>query len=319
MNPIKRIWNAITSTDAAPVAGPPAAATLGFSPISEEKFRQLNHRATLDDFQVKYGMPPFFYDGVFRGDTFLASNRPPISSKQKKLIIEKTSPLCSADDLKLLAEYHAEWARFIAMESEANWNAVTNIWQAEQTAAHGKLLAGEPITIRSQDQIRAEITGKREVIHLAKVTLSKKVYDLLLPMGEKLESVCRGLTESQDSKERGAHIDLVGEEVPFVPSQYLRAMAFVALTVAAPVKLFNITKNLPPPHPDKLLEFWLPGHMVFQPPMKPTPPAPVLTRQPVNVPTPSPLDHAAKVAEINVWTEKFKAQIATEAAQKAAQ
>jgi hypothetical protein len=78
------------------------------------------------------------------------------------------------------------------------------------------------------------------------------------------------MAETQDAKERAVHDSNCGDEMPFVPSGYLKTLAFLALhSCDAPVRNFYLTKRLHCPDPDKLLEIWFPPTNVS--PARPAP------------------------------------------------
>jgi hypothetical protein len=317
MNPFKSM---IKMFNSAITTAPTAPAPNGGVPITPEAFKAANSHTELDSFQIKYSLPPYFYDGTYRGKCFMVPQRPGTSERQKDVLFKKVSPICSASDLELLGEYHAQWAYMDDRMSQLSFLASTAIWLQEQGEARDKILAGELVQLRSKEQIKSDISEQRKVLHQAKAALSKKVYELMLPMAEKLESVARELCAIQDEKERSLHESNVGDEVPFIPTAFLRSLAFVALhTCAAPLANYEFSNNLPPPDPANLKEFWFPNTATLARPAirELASENPIVVSRREAVVKNLAEAHAAAIAEKNVTVENIKKQAAEDAAAKA--
>jgi hypothetical protein len=307
---IGRFFNSATIS-----AAPQSA---GVAPMTPERYQAANPRAELDDFELKFSL--YFPNSTWRNNSFLVADRPPIPKKLIKLILSKAGTVFAGDDVARLRELRAEQQRIHDKLNELNFWASTKLWQEQQDAAAVKIMAGEPVDLKTKMQIRDSICEQRKVLHAELYPLSKSAYEILKPMCARLKSVAREMCEAQDAKERGVHDDNVSDEMSFVPSQYLRTLAFVALNACtAPIANFELTNLLSAPDPDRLIEFWFPNVEILpaRPVRQPAAmhPQEIARREAESLAASE--RHKAAVAEKNVFIEKVQRQIAEVQAQVA--
>jgi len=307
MNIISKVWNAI-----APVspAAPAATATSSTSSMTADGYRNANPGVQLEPWQIKFSL--YFPNSTWRGKEFLTFARPLIPKKLVEKLLLRAGEVFSAAEVAKLRDLRVEQDAIHAKLEELNFWASTRIYQAQQDVAAQKLLAGDlpDANLRGKLEIRTSISAAREALHAALLSLGQKVFDLLSPMCDRLRAVARDMAEAQDAKERGLHESNVGDEQPFIPSTYLKTLAFIALhSCDAPVRNFYLTKRLHCPDPDRLLDLWF--SPVDNPPARPTSPAehPQITAQRNAAAVANNADHKSQLAEKNALTAKLQKDI----------
>jgi hypothetical protein len=224
-----------------------------------DSYRAANPGTQLEPWQIKFSL--YFPNSTWRGREFLCFHRPVVPQKLVKLLLNRAGEIFSDADVAKLREFHAQQSQIHAKLDELNFWHSTKIYLAQQEAAAKRILAGElpDMNLKTKMEIRSAIANARESLHAALLPLGQQVFDILAPACDRLRAVARDMAEAQDAKERAVHDSNCGDEMPFVPSEYLRTLAFLALhSCDAPVRNFYLTKRLHCPDPDKLLELWFP-------------------------------------------------------------
>jgi hypothetical protein len=268
MNIISRIFNAIAPGATTPTA---TASAPGTPSVTPEGYRAANRGTKLEDWQIKFSL--YFPESSWRGNEFLAFHRPVVPQKLVKQLLNRAGEIFNDADVSKLRELHADQTRIHAKLEELNFWASTKIYLAQQETAAQKILdsnLSEVPPLRSKKEIREGIGRAREALHVELVRLGEAVFNILAPACDRLRAVARDMAEAQDAKERAVHDGNCGDEMPFVPSGYLKTLAFLALhSCDAPVRNFYLTKRLNCPDPYKLLEIWFPPVSVL--PARPAP------------------------------------------------
>jgi hypothetical protein len=305
--------NAIAPGAMTPTATPTAP---GVPTPTPENYRAANPGTQLEPWQIKFSL--YFPNSTWRGKEFLTFHRPIVPQKLVKLLLSRAGEIFSDAEVVRLRNLRAKQDLIHAKLDEANFWASTKLWQAQQDAASEKILSGDlsEVTLKSKVQIREEIGRAREALHAALLPLGQQVFDILAPACARLRAVARDMAEAQDAKERAVHDSNCGDEMPFVPSEYLRTLAFLALhSCDAPIRNFHLTKRLHCPDPDKLLEIWFPP--VTAAPVRlasqSTAENPTVTKQHETAAAINAEAHRAELVEKNALTEKIKADIQTTA------
>ncbi len=310
MNMFRKVLNVLAPGAMTPTATPIAPGT---PPPTPDSYRAANPGTQLEPWQIKFSL--YFPNSTWRGKEFLTFHRPVVPQKLVKLLLNRVGEIFSDAEVARLRDLRAKQDLIHAKLDEANYWASTKLWQAQQDAASENILSGDlsEVTLKSKVQIREEIGRAREALHAALLTLGQQVFDILAPACGKLRAVARDMAEAQDAKERAVHDSNCGDEMPFVPSEYLRTLAFLALhSCDAPVRNFYLTKRLHCPDPDKLLELWFPP--VTAAPVRPVPqPAaenPALIKQREAEAAERTARHVTELAEKNALTAKVQKQAA---------
>jgi hypothetical protein len=320
MNIFSRVLNAIApALPATTSATPTSTATIGT--VTSHGYRIGEPAQDLDGFEQTYSRPPYL-NGSYLAGVFYGRLEVAVSTKTVKAVAKRAGNLLTTEEKNELEQNRAAEKILHERMGALGFLATTTIWQQRQAEAAQKIKAGDQnVTIPTRQQTLEQICGERAAIHVLFREYSARNYVILKLACDRFGKIARAFVSERDQQERAAHADLHGEGVPFKPSDYLRALCFIAMALTEnPTRNFSLCGNLPAPDTDKLMDLFIPPYLVDANAINQ--PSPAVEVRAQAEPSPAKVDAAAAtrnradLEQKNLMVEKIKADIQQASADK---
>lgn len=296
-------------------------------PVSGHAMIPEGHRAQYqsspqDPFQTEYGNAIEYKK---RGNRSYAEFKPANYQKIGIAILGQLGNFTYTAELAKQFEFQKKTHAKLA---DLGFFAVKKIFLQQNAEDTTKFLADEPVTFRSEDQIKADLHLQRKACRDGLNLSSARVHELLKVDVERAEAITRQMVVDQDKLERDEHAKHFYDHSAFRPSEYLKTLIYFALIVVPrPIANFHLNGNLSAPDPSAgLIALWFPPTAAT-----PLPPArPTAKDHPLEVERrerqaqENAKSHSEKLADKNLQVEKarkdaaeLQGQIAENQARKA--
>jgi hypothetical protein len=318
---LKSMFNALlpgqssASPSPASISSAPGAVPTGMAPGTGGGYSAGSPPESLDAFEKRYAA---YVGGSYHAGRFTGICPVPIPSSLVETIVAEASPFSKAD-LAALAENFKTETRYHSRLSEIHFFSSTKILQQAQAEVADALRRGETAArVPTRQEVVNAISSEREILRGLLREVYAANFKILETACKKFESVARQKVAERDQEEIEQHNEDFGDQaVRFEPSNFLKALCWVALSVAnAPISNFELCGNSPAPTLDELAkpsQIWaryIPRvRAAIQQVAKPAP-------QPAATETISPADeqaeatrkqrHAAELAEKNQQVDEIK-------------